>query len=89
MDVFGIEGDNIWLSARKNLSWGKRQYAIVFKTIGYCFYCSFYCFLNFWGPNVFWGRSLGGAPPATESQSIFNRPNVRAMRKSISGYQLV
>ena len=50
-----------WLSARKNLGGGaKDNRPLFFKTRGYCFYCSFYCFLTILGGKSRFGR----APPA-------------------------
>ena len=37
---------------------GGRRQTIVFKTIWYCFCCSFYCFWKLYGAKVVWG----GAP---------------------------
>ena len=50
-----------WLSARKKFKGGA-------KTISYCFYCSFYCFLRILGgQKSFWGRPL--PPSVAESQT--------------------
>ena len=50
---------NAGILLEKNLGGGKTIDHCFFKTIGYCFYCSFYCFFeNFRGAEVV----LGGAP---------------------------
>ena len=55
----------IWLSAGQNLGGGgaKDNRPLFFKTIGYCFYCSFYCFSKILGgKSRFGGRPL---PPCS------------------------
>ena len=52
----------------ENLRGRKRQQTIVFKTIGYCSYCSFIVF-----PEILGGKSLffwGGRPTVAVSQVI-------------------
>ena len=60
----------------KNLRGGgaKDNRPLFFRTIGCCFYCSFYCFSKILGGKrllggevVFWG----GRPPVAESQTRF------------------
>ena len=63
-----------WLSARKKFKGGNNRPSF-FKTIGYCFYCSFYCFSKILrGQTPFRGAKvvLGGAPcpPVAESQNL-------------------
>ena len=61
--------DNPGFLQEKNLRGVKDNRPLFFKTIGYCFYCSFYGFCkNFRGQKSFWG-----APPCTpvaESQNL-------------------
>ena len=50
MDMkFGLLVKKYWLSVRKKLSGAKDNRSLFFKTIGYCFNCSFYGFLKILG----------------------------------------
>ena len=68
----------VWLSARKN-SGAKDNRSLFFKAIGYCFYCSFYCFLKILGgKRLFWGGGksrFGGTPCPSVAESQFVEPH--------------
>ena len=64
-----LGGQENWLSARKNLRGSEDNRPLVFKTIGYCFYCSFCCFFeNFRGQKSSWGKEEPSLPRVAENQ---------------------
>ena len=67
---------------------------LFFKTIGYCFYCSFYCFSKILGGQTpsrgaksFWGAPP--APPVAESQSTLLRQIITFKESKVSKYKLL
>ena len=65
----------------KNLRGAKDNRPLFFKTIGYCFHCSFYCFFKILGcRRLLGGKSFWGVPPAPVAES--QHPGNKALPKS-------